>query len=56
MFEDAVNGMKAANAANMQVVVVPDARIDKSLFESATLILESLEDFKPEQFGLPAYE
>ncbi|XP_072933380.1 pseudouridine-5'-phosphatase-like [Epargyreus clarus] len=56
VFEDAVNGMKAANAANMQVVVVPDARIDKNLFQSATLVLDSLEEFKPEQFDLPAYD
>lgn len=47
--------MKAALAANMQVIVVPDPRIDKALLEDATLVLKSLEDFKPELFGLPPY-
>ncbi|XP_075984615.1 pseudouridine-5'-phosphatase-like [Anticarsia gemmatalis] len=56
VFEDAVNGIKAANAANMQVVAVPDPRIDAKELQTATLVLKSLEDFKPELFGLPAFE
>lgn len=56
MFEDAVNGIKAANAANMQVVAVPDPRIDSKYLQTATLVLKSLEEFKPELFGLPAYD
>lgn len=56
VFEDAVNGIKAANAANMQVVAVPDPRIDPEQLKTATLVLESLDQFKPELFGLPAFD
>ncbi|XP_026761481.1 pseudouridine-5'-phosphatase-like [Galleria mellonella] len=56
VFEDAVNGVKAACAANMQVVVVPDPRIDSTLLQDATVVLKSLEDFEPQLFGLPAYD
>lgn len=56
MFEDAINGVKAARSAGMQVVMVPDPRIDKSLTLEASLVLESLEDFQPQIFGLPPFE
>ncbi|KAL4702714.1 hypothetical protein ACJJTC_011579 [Scirpophaga incertulas] len=55
VFEDAVNGVKAAKAADMQVVVVPDPRISITELNDATLVLKSLDDFKPELFGLPPY-
>lgn len=56
MFEDAVNGVKAARAAGMQVVMVPDPRVDTSLTEDATVVLKSLEEFEPQLFDLPPFE
>ena len=56
VFEDAPNGVLSAVAANMQVVMVPDEHIPKEMTEKATLVLNSLNEFVPEQFGLPSYK
>lgn len=58
VFEDAPAGVKAANAANMTSVWVADARfpIDPKDVEQPFLTLQSLEEFRPEDFGLPPYE
>ncbi|KAL3208447.1 hypothetical protein MRX96_039128 [Rhipicephalus microplus] len=56
VFEDSVMGVKAAIAAGMQVVMVPDPRIDEEKRRLATTSLSSLLDFEPELFDLPGFE
>lgn len=56
VFEDAPNGLKAGVSAGCQVVLVPEDYVTPELRVGATQILNSMEDFKPELFGLPPFD
>uniref|UniRef100_A0A034WRH8 Putative pseudouridine-5'-monophosphatase n=1 Tax=Bactrocera dorsalis TaxID=27457 RepID=A0A034WRH8_BACDO len=55
VFEDAPNGVQAALSAGMQVVMVPDKLVTEEMRKGATQVLKSLDDFRPEDFGLPPF-
>uniref|UniRef100_A0A915PCX7 Uncharacterized protein n=1 Tax=Setaria digitata TaxID=48799 RepID=A0A915PCX7_9BILA len=58
VFEDSINGVQAALAAGMNVVMVPNlsyTQPPEDCRNKIMLILNSLEDFKPESVGLPAF-
>ncbi|XP_017470898.1 PREDICTED: probable pseudouridine-5'-phosphatase [Rhagoletis zephyria] len=48
-------GVRAALSAGMQVVIVPDQPVPKKLYEGATIVFKSLQDFKPEYYVLPPF-
>lgn len=56
VLEDAPNGVTAAISAGMQCVVVPDPETALANCSHATLMVKSLEELRPELFGLPAYK
>lgn len=52
-----MNGVEAAHAAGMPCVWVPHPEQDKSVLQGKTeLIIDTLEEFQPEMFGLPPYD
>jgi pseudouridine-5'-monophosphatase len=52
VFEDTPKGVAAARAAGMQVIAIPDPRMDRSDFEHAQLVLHSLEQVTLQILGL----
>ena len=54
-FEDAPTGTQAANSAGMAVIAIPDSNMGHDLYPEADAILNSMEDFRPETWGLPPF-
>lgn len=52
VFEDSLAGVIAAKQAGMTVVAVPDPIMDKSLFQEADEILNSLDEFDTQRWNL----
>ncbi|TFK70595.1 HAD-like protein [Pluteus cervinus] len=58
VFEDSLPGMQAGRRAGMHVVWVPDSSlldVEYNGEERADQLLKSLEEFRPEEWGLPPY-
>lgn len=53
MFEDAPNGVTAAIAAGMQVVMIPDENVPVEFRKDAHVVVNSLEEAPLNLFGLP---
>lgn len=63
VFEDSINGVKSALAANLNVIMVPQPQflpsnwneIRAELEPQLAEILTSLEEFDPVKYGLPSF-
>ncbi|CAH0406208.1 unnamed protein product [Chilo suppressalis] len=56
VFEDSPHGVTSGISAGMQVVMVPEPHLDKKFTSHATIVLPTLAKFRPELFGLPAFQ
>ncbi|VEN41383.1 unnamed protein product [Callosobruchus maculatus] len=56
VFEDSPNGVKAAVAAKMQTVMIPDELVPQELRKEATVVVKCLDQTPLEAFGLPPVE
>ncbi|KAK0505117.1 HAD-like domain-containing protein [Armillaria luteobubalina] len=59
VFEDGFAGVQAGKRAGMNVVWVPDSNllgVEYNVDEKADVTLRSIDDFIPEQWGLPPYD
>lgn len=56
VFEDAPAGVEAAVAAGMSAIAVPDSSMDRQLYDKARQILNSLTEFEPQLWHLPAFD
>jgi pseudouridine-5'-monophosphatase len=54
-FEDSPAGVSAAIAAGMTVVAIPGPEVGRDSIDGAAEVLDSLEEFRPERWGLPAF-
>ena len=57
VFEDAPSGVLAAINAGMHVVWIPDPNLtlDPDLVSKCLFVLKRMDEFKPEDVGLPAF-
>jgi pseudouridine-5'-monophosphatase len=55
VFEDSPAGVRAAIAAGMAVIAIPPPEIERAGIAGADEVLDSLEAFRPERWGLPAW-
>ncbi|GER27191.1 riboflavin kinase [Striga asiatica] len=56
VIEDSLPGVTAGKAAGMEVVAVPSLPKQSHLFTLADEVINSLLDFRPEKWGLPAFD
>ncbi len=56
VFEDSLAGVEAASAAGVQCVLIPEEnRLEPRMTVAATQVLATLEEFRPEDFGLSKF-